>query len=345
MTPPLPPPPPPAEPAAPATRRAGRIWRAVGIALAAAALIWVVAPIAGQWSDVRQVLARPSMLAALGVGALAYGLLLWVFMAPAWWWLTRIYGTATPSLPAAAVWCRTQIVKYLPGNVAHYIGRQVLGRRLGLHHAELAAASLLELVSILAAAGLIAVAGLLMSPRAASLLAEGQPGDAAERMWAVLPLLGALVVAGLLLWPIADAVLRRLPRAGRAMEGLPRLSARRSLALLGPAMLVHGLFLAATGCLLWWLTLAALPQGAVAPGLVRIVWVYAVAWAVGTVVPGAPAGAGVREAIITLELAQDLGRPEAALVSLALRLVTTAGDALAFSISMLTPIPAARPAP
>lgn len=318
------------------------VVRVLLIAVAGAALAWVVAPIVTSWDQVRAMAGRPSLMVALVGGSVAYGALLWLCMAPGWWWLTRLYGRTTRPLPAAAVWCRTQIVKYLPGNVAHYVGRQVLGRRLGLHHAEMAAASLLELVSILAAAGVIGVTGLLLGAW------TGPAGDsgagsasAEERLWTAIPVLAGLIVAGLLSWPVADAALRRMPIARERMAGLPRLSAVRSVTLLGPTIVVHAAFLIATGSLLWWLAAAAAPEGVPAPSFVRLVWVYAVAWAIGTVAPGAPAGAGVREAILTFELAQDLGRPEAAAIALGLRLVTTAGDGLAFAASLLVPIQAA----
>ncbi len=350
---------------APPRRRAGdrTALRLILLALTLAALAWVIVPIVTDWPRVRDLFARPAILLALVGGSLAYALLLWLCMAPGWWWLTRLYGRTAPPLPTAAVWCRTQIVKYLPGNVAHYLGRQMLGTRVGLHQAEMAAASLLELVSILAAAGVIGVAGLLLaawSPVDAISAAEGVNAaapsvpaeapdhpDTAARLWAGIPILAALLIAGLLAWPIADAILRRLPFASKKMSELPRLSPVRSLTILGPAMLTHAVFLVATGSLLWWLVIAATPETGgglppAAPSFIRLIWVYAVAWAIGTITPGAPAGAGVREAIITLELAQDLGRPEAAAIAIALRLVTTLGDAIAFAASLAVPI---RPAP
>ncbi|MCA9289308.1 MAG: flippase-like domain-containing protein [Phycisphaerales bacterium] len=327
-----------------AARGRRTVLRVVFLVITLAALAWVIAPIVTNWDAIAPMLARPGLAVALIAGSLAYAGALWLCMAPGWWWLTRLYGRTAPALPTAAVWCRTQIVKYLPGNVAHYLGRQVLGRRLGLHHAEMAAASLLELVSILGAAAMIGAAGLALG--AGSVV----PGDAAPpalepdggaRLGVALPVIAALIVVALLAWPIADALARRIGFLKKRMADLPRLSATRSVLLLGPALAVHIVFLIATGLLLWWLCLAATPEGATAPSAIRAVWIYAVAWAVGTVAPGAPAGAGVREAIITLELASDLGRPEAAAIALGLRLVTTLGDAVAFGVSGVVPIGAA----
>jgi hypothetical protein len=278
-------------------------------------------------------LLRPALAATLAGGALFYAAALWMAMAPAWWWLTRLYGRRVAALPAAAVWCRTQVVKYLPGNVGHYLGRQLLGRRLGLHHAELAAASLLELVSILGAAALIGALGLALGAHdAARLPTDAALGPAASaRLTYALPILLALVVAGLLAWPLADALARRIPLLKRHLADLPRLSPARSLALLGPTVLVHAVFLSATGVILWWIGSVAAPDRPLP--LARTIWVYAVAWAIGTTTPGGAGGMGVREAVLTLELSADLGRPEAAAIALALRAATIAGDVLAFAAS------------
>lgn len=307
-----------------------------------ALLAWVIAPVARDWNQVEPMLMRPAVAVALGLGSLAYAACLWLFMAPGWWWLTSLYGRRVAPLPAGAVWCRTQIIKYLPGNVAHYVGRQVLGRRLGLHHAEMAAASLLELVSILGAAALIGVLGLTLGAhRVAD--ADGALGPgAAQRLWVALPILAGLVVAGLLAWPIADALARRVPLLERHMADLPRLAPLRSLRLLGPTVVAHAAFLSLTGTILWWLVEAASP-GTWLP-LSRTIWVYAVAWAVGTTTPGGGGGMGVREAVLTLELSHDMGRPEAAAIALALRGVTMAGDGLAFAASLVVPIKSPGPA-
>ena len=60
----------------------------------------------------------------------------------------------------------------------------------------------------------------------------------------------------------------------------------------------------------------------------RILALYPLAWMAGTVAVGAPAGVGVREAILTLGLEPVLGPGPAAVVALALRLVTLGGDLL-----------------
>jgi uncharacterized membrane protein YbhN (UPF0104 family) len=55
----------------------------------------------------------------------------------------------------------------------------------------------------------------------------------------------------------------------------------------------------------------------------------------GFVVPGSPAGVGVREAVLVLTLEPHLPSDGALLLALSLRLVTTFGDLLFFAICAL----------
>ncbi|MCP4662858.1 MAG: hypothetical protein GY856_46290, partial [bacterium] len=210
-----------------------------------------------------------------------------------------------------AIWARSQLAKYLPGNAFHFVSRQILGREVGLSHPALVASGLLEIGSQLVAAVLIAVAGAVLThwsaPSGVSLLG--------------VVLLGA---GSLLAWPAIDALLRRFPRTAAWMADLPRLTVGQALRLLGPAITLYALFFLSTGGLLFGLLEGGWGEAAVE--IWHVIWLYAVAWAAGTVTVGAPAGVGVREAILTLQLEPLIGAANAAALAVALRLVTTAGD-------------------
>ena len=122
-------------------------------------------------------------------------------LAEAWRQLSSGEPTARPASRYHAIYGRTQIAKYLPGNLFHFAGRQWLGRGLGHTQTTLALASVAETVL------LVAVASALALPLASERLG-GLPAAAL--------LLGvALIVAPLLR--------RRLPR--RSDWAAPRSSA------------------------------------------------------------------------------------------------------------------------
>lgn len=215
-----------------------------------------------------------------------------------------------------ALYGRTQIAKYLPGNCFHFVGRQILGLRLGHPHGVLALASLAEAVSLLLAAGVLAL------PLAWSRVerALGSPSG-----WLVLGISGVVIVA--------VCLNRRRIRAwhGRAMPS-PGGPIRGWALRLLQAGLLHVAFFAVAGLILWGLATAIQRPGTPALGPAVAISTLAMAWWVGFLVPGSSAGLGIREAVLVLTLEPYLARDGALLLALALRLTTTFGDLLFFLI-------------
>ena len=274
---------------------------------------WVLWPLLRHGAELRESLNGGVLLAATALGAVCYAVLS-VLLALAWWWLAGIYGRRPPVRTSYSIYSRSQLAKYLPGNAFHYVSRQLLGRGAGLSHQALVASGLLELGSLLLAALLAGGAGL-------ALFGSAGASDLVAWPWVL-----AVGVGGLLAWPGLDLVLRRLPLSSSWMADLPHLSLLRTLSLLGPSLFLHLLFFFGTGALL--VLLVAASREGFGREAWNLFWVYPVAWMAGFVSVGAPAGVGVREAVLSLELGSVLGSAQAAAVALALRLATTGGDLL-----------------
>lgn len=286
-----------------------RLVGGLGLLLSILALGWVVHSLVREVSslDLPPLGGRlPILLAGLAGGyAVVLGLL-----AVAWWWLLGFYGQRPRLAEGYAIWTRSQIAKYLPGNVFHYVGRHALGRTVGLPHSALFAAHVTETLSL--------VLGAFLVIGSFRLAFRGEP-------LALGVLLASFVMIGLL-WFWLERGLRRAGRGSRFLSSLPSASPWRWIELMGPALILHVIFFVATGSLLFFLQAMIWPQ--TAPTFGHLVWAYALAWIAGTFTPGAPAGTGVREAVLTWELGLVLGQGEAALLALALRLVTLGGDLL-----------------
>lgn len=306
--------------------RFGGLSRLGGI-LALGAIAWVVWQVYRQGWIVPPGATAGRLLLTVAAGALIYGCLSWL-QASAWWWLTGIYGLRKSFWVTTAVWARTQVAKYLPSNLMHYVGRQMMGRKIGLRHEALFAAHLLELVSMLVAAACIGVGGALVT-RSQTLASVS------------LPTLASLILGGVIVWPLADRILRRIPATAERMASLPRLSVTEILRLMSLPFLFHAAFLIGTGFVLLLLFSSGWPEGSADPS--NVIWIYALSWAAGTLTPGAPGGLGVREAVLTLGLEGSLG-VEAAALALTLRLVTVLGDLVAFGFGWAVPL-AIREAP
>jgi hypothetical protein len=273
--------------------------------------------------EAMQLAAEPALLAfALG-GSLFYAALL-ALPAAAWSCALREGdGAAFVSRTAVLIYARCNILKYLPGNVFHFGGRQVMAHRAGWSHRNTLTATTLEIVSLPLTAGCVALIAFALAgtPAIGGLLAEPLPFDVMLPTAALGLSLAGLAAAG------AAAMARH--------RGVPATS------LTVMAAFQIAFFAASAGVV----ASLALAMGAAEPAdLPMIAAAYLASWVVGFVVPGAPGGIGVREAVFLHLAAPTVDAPAALALALLARLVTTLGDlwfSLLASASAL-PAPAFR---
>ena len=251
------------------------------------------------------------LFATVAIGGLLYAMA-GLLLASAWVRLLRwCGGSPTPMRSGIAIFARTQIAKYLPGNVFHLVGRHLSGRALGLSHASLVCAAWFEAVTLIAAAAVITSIGALI---------WGTFGAASASSAIAVT---ALAIAA----PFGMAVL--LPSVARlTRQALPAMKPTALLAGIAIPYIHYLLFFGAAGAILW---LQGAGLGGTAPDILpAIIALGAGAWIVGFLAPGAAAGIGVREAALIAGLSDGLGIADAALIALAFRAATLIGDALLF---------------
>jgi len=219
----------------------------------------------------------------------------------AWIVLVRSVASGRPrAWPLFRAHLRAQVAKYLPGNVFHFAYRHVAARREGVAHASLAAALALEASLLLAAAGVIAL-GVVADPRLDHLVPWAR-----HAVW-LAPLFA--IAAWLALSFIA-------PRFGVPKKPMSQRAPKLALVLA-----INIVFFLLAGCALRELH----PMPEALPFSAWFGWL-ALAWLVGYVTPGAPAGLGLREAVLVLGLSPTLGDSEALAIALLYRLVTVIAD-------------------
>lgn len=183
----------------------------------------------------------------------------------------------------------SQLAKYLPGNVFHYAARQALGAAAGIPQTALLLSSVLEIT-------IIALVAACFAPVVAPVL------------WPVFPRGAAFTLFGLIIASGAMALLLLgRPHLRNAAAGFAAHVAMSSAVFLG-------CFLVAGG---------RVP----APGdALTIAGAYAIAWLAGLLTPGAPAGLGIREAMLLLLLGSLAPAPVVLTATVLGRMVTTLGD-------------------
>lgn len=276
---------------------------------------------------------NPRSLVALGIATLLYTFVM-PLSALAWQRTLAALGHRERLFPLVAIVSVTQVGKYLPGNVGHHVGRMGLSLALGIPLATLVASMAYEVALLLLAHLFIALAsGALSGPGLAVLLRLGNGDHAIPVAVAIATLgLGALPLLSRLLPRLTGVVLKRRDASAPPPLPLPMTTMFEVLGLYAIAMLLTGGGLAA-------LSHGLFPGEPIDYAL--LVAAFTLAWAIGFVTPGAPAGLGVREGLLLLMLAHGLGTANAALLILMLRIATTLGDLVCF-VAGLAMMPRAR---
>lgn len=226
-------------------------------------------------------------------------------------WAALLGGLGVRADPrdAAGVFFTSQLGKYLPGSVWPVLVQMEFGRRWGAPRRVTLGANVLLL-------GVVTASGIAVG---AVLLPWSSP-DGLTRYWWLLVLLVPLLL-GLHPRTVPAVLDWLLARLGRAPLGI-RLSTRGLVAALGwavAAWVVLGVHLA--------LLMTAYDD--VGPiELAAAVGGMALAWAAGIAFIPAPAGAGVREAVLVLTLGPIVGTTPAVTVALASRVLLLVADVL-----------------
>ncbi len=216
-------------------------------------------------------------------------------------------GGAVPVRQAARIFLVGQLGKYLPGSVWPLLTQVALGRAAGVPATTSAVAGIVAM-------GLAVATGLVVGLVAG--VGAGLGGG-----YAVVALVGA---ACALPFMLSAALLNRVVERGLSILRRPALPRRLSSRVLYGSQLLVMVAWLAYGLHIWLLARALGPVGA--SDLVPITGGYALAMTVGMLVVLAPAGAGVREAVLALTLAPALGTEAALAVVLVSRLLVTGVD-------------------
>lgn len=218
-----------------------------------------------------------------------------MFLARAWWCQLKIFGLAADWSSVLRVYGISQLAKYVPGNIFHLAGRHALGLAAGLPVRALVKSTVWEL-------GSIAVAG---------------------------------VAFGLLIIPLVWAPVSQLVAVFSFFVAISMLFCTAYFWISKPAavaLLWQTLFLVVSGLVFVATLLLMADQVSFLSLVPSLCGAYVIAWLLGLVTPGAPAGVGIRESILLLLLEGQVVSQALIMAVVLGRVITVLGDLAFFAV-------------
>ncbi|HEX7046426.1 MAG TPA: lysylphosphatidylglycerol synthase domain-containing protein [Gammaproteobacteria bacterium] len=289
------------------------------VLLTVSSLYFLVTVLVSQWSVLREDVEISAVLLFV-IAAIPIYVVTTISSAVAWTFAFRATGEKLALLTGLRVHLVSQVGKYIPGNIGHFVGRLGLLKLKGLSVAHGSVSIVLEILWMIGATAALSLYALFTGALASVGTIHG-----VEDWLPALVLMLALIVPNLMILffnLLPEGLRRKLGFAGKIRRP-PERVVLGCYALYFLNSLLNGLLLFVGA---YWLF------GVMGGDVFFVVSLYAVTWLLGFIVPGAPGGIGVREALFVLLFGGLYGAGVAAVMAVVLRVVSVLGDLVAFGL-------------
>jgi len=223
------------------------------------------------------------------------------------------------------IFIKANLCKYLPGNVMHYVTRNLYAQKIGISQMKMAFGSLLEIFFVVATSLLLCI--LFSRELFMNLLHDYVP----------VTLYIVLSIAVIIIACVAFFFLKKKKRFEKLIsETVLQLKEVKLAKFVKLALKMF--FIVAYSHVLLGTTLFFLLReitGITDVSIFTVISACVMAWLIGFITPGSPGGIGVKETILSLLLMDFFGREYVLIVALLFRLVTVCADVLAFCSFMI----------
>ena len=260
----------------------------------------------------------------ISAGAVLLKMLSVVTSASGWGrWISFLSGRKILFRDVFRIYGKAGIGKYLPGNVMHYVGRNVFAAEYGLSQKKIVAGTVMETLELITSAVLMAV--LLLPKSFISVIC-----DLVMQRKAVV--VAILVFTGIVM---LGAMYILIKKWKKIREWFAMYKTGDMIRVFILSLVEYILTLGLLGfvlVILWMYCTGRIPG---TDDLKLMISSYSTAWVCGFVIPGASGGIGIREAILTVLLDGIASGPVIMFIIIAHRLMTIIGD---FAVYVLVSI-------
>lgn len=291
-----------------------QVLKALGSILMALALLFILKKILEMDIDYKSIFNGYTIAASILI-SVAYGLIIIIFCWPWRNYIEMITGVRLPYTETAYVMAKANLLKYVPGNVFQYIGRNEVAINNKLQHSKVGMATILEIATNFLAATLLGI----------SFYFDGFQIVVVQFKKELIVIVSVGIIISLTIvffvWYKKRAVLEKYLDIFSCWKNI-KIVFKNLLFFAINALLNAGLYI---------LTLTLiLNMRFDLQDIHVLIGAYILAWTVGFVIPGAPGGIGIREFVMTLLLPGYMDIQMILLGLVLYRFINILGDILGF---------------
>ena len=298
-----------------------RLMKLTGNIIVIAALAFIVKKFADMDIDPKS-FRSTGVIVSLAVGAAVQTLLIVLGCYPWLVFTQSLSGRKIPFSAAMPVYTKSNIYKYLPGNVFQYVGRNKLAADMKISHVDVACATVFDIAFCVISTGIVSV--VLLGGAIAELLEK----YGRNLVIAAVCIIAAAAVLGIFVF------IKFREKLGEYLSRYSKAFSRRNFPKLLSGALYY-FFNAILSAAMYFTALKMiLGSEAEISELLTLTGAFMFAWIIGFVTPGAPGGIGIREGVMIF-VSGDKFADKIVLFVLVMRVSSVVADIFAFVIGRI----------
>ena len=298
-----------------------KIWKIVGGIITVIVIVFIIKKLLEFDIDYTMLL-QPQNLVYLIIVSIVYGVHMLVLCIPWKTFIQLLSGKKIPFHEAAWVYNKSNLLKYIPGNVFQYIGRNELAFRMKVSHVDVSFSTVCDVLLLVVMNFVLSI--LFYGDGVSKWLAE-YGTDSLYWIFIVIAVICAIAIV---------LFIKKREKVVGYFAKLKVFFRRESLApIIGCIVFDAGLCILIAYCSSIAFNMMGIQLKA--DELPIVMGAYMLSWIAGFIIPGAPGGIGIREAARTLLLAGIFPVEQALLSSVIFRFIMVIGELIGLLLAFI----------
>lgn len=226
-----------------------------------------------------------------------------------------------PFLPILNVYAKSNIAKYLPGNVMQFAGRNVLGSQLGISQFAMLSGTVIEVLSLVMTGFILVV--IFFNKNFVQVYEYISSNRSYRIVFYIVVVVGVVCV-------IAGCIF--LTKSSKYYEIVKRAFSISFLKIMLKLLLAYAYSFIVMSFVFYCSFIYIMDVNV---NFSLVISAAIISWIVGYVVPGAPGGMGIREVVLLFLLGNVYGEGVAMMGAIVFRIVSIIGDIIAFALDLI----------